>query len=120
MQEAVQASAAQVNEFTVAPQITPEGDELPYHEWLIEFSEKPADMETFRQALDQSLQRQNSYYLDLIEGKVLQQLKVSQIREGGFRDYMKSIGKLGGQNKVQRLYNDRSAVDDILRFKAEN
>ncbi|MDC6350622.1 GH3 auxin-responsive promoter family protein [Zeaxanthinibacter sp. PT1] len=120
MQEAVEASAAQVNEFTVAPQITPEGDELPYHEWLIEFSKEPADMESFRQTLDRSLQRQNSYYFDLIEGKVLQPLKISRIREGGFRDYMKSIGKLGGQNKVQRLYNDRSAADDILRFKAEN
>ncbi|WP_373074661.1 GH3 auxin-responsive promoter family protein [Zeaxanthinibacter enoshimensis] len=119
MQDAVAASNAQVNEFTVAPQITPETGELPYHEWLIEFSREPSDMEKFREVLDQSLQQQNSYYFDLIEGKVLQPLRISSIREGGFRDYMKSIGKLGGQNKVQRLYNDRSAADDILRFRAE-
>ncbi len=119
MQDAVAASNAQVNEFTVAPQITPETGELPYHEWLIEFSREPSDMEKFRKVLDQSLQQQNSYYFDLIEGKVLQPLRISSIREGGFRDYMKSIGKLGGQNKVQRLYNDRSAADDILRFRAE-
>ncbi|TDQ32792.1 GH3 auxin-responsive promoter family protein [Zeaxanthinibacter enoshimensis] len=119
MQDAVAATDAQVNEFTVAPQITPETGELPYHEWLIEFSRGPSDMEKFQEVLDQSLQRQNSYYFDLIEGKVLQQLRISSIREGGFRDYMKSIGKLGGQNKVQRLYNDRSAADDILRFRAE-
>lgn len=91
----------------MAPQITPEGEGLPYHEWFIEFTRLPSDMQLFKNLLDDSLQSQNSYYKDLIEGKILRQLRVSQVRENGFRDYMKSVGRLGGQNKVQRLANDR-------------
>jgi len=116
MQEAINETDAQVNEFTVAPQITPANDELPYHEWLIEFEKAPSNPSKFIQTLDASLQKQNSYYFDLIEGKILQTLKITFIREGGFRDYMKSIGKLGGQNKVQRLANDRKVADDLGAF----
>ena len=79
MQEAVTATDARINEFTVAPQITPEEDELPYHEWLIEFEKPPSDMAKFIQILDTSLQEQNSYYFDLIDGKILQTLKVLPI-----------------------------------------
>ena len=118
MQEAIKATDARINEFTVAPQITPEDGELPYHEWLIEFEQLPSDMEKFIQILDTSLQSQNSYYFDLIEGKILQKLKVLPIKKGGFQDYMKSVGKLGGQNKVQRLSNDRKLADALAVFAA--
>ncbi len=111
MQEALSATDALVNEFTVAPKIVPDEDELPYHEWLVEFENAPTDMDKFRAVLDHSLQRQNSYYFDLIDGKILQPLKVTAIKKGGFQGYMKSVGKLGGQNKVQRLANDRKIAD---------
>ncbi|WP_047246866.1 GH3 auxin-responsive promoter family protein [Maribacter thermophilus] len=117
MMTATQKTDAKVNEFTVAPQITPVEGELPYHEWLIEFEKMPSDVDRFVQILDEALQKQNSYYYDLIEGKVLQRLKITPIKEGGFRDYMKSIGKLGGQNKVQRLSNDRKVADKLSNFK---
>ena len=117
MQKAVEACDASINEFTVAPQITPEEDELPYHEWFIEFERKPSDMSKFIEILDTSLQQQNSYYFDLIDGKILQRLKITSIKKGGFHEYMKSIGKLGGQNKVQRLSNDRSVADKLALQK---
>ncbi len=116
MQEVLATTKASVNEFTVAPKITPEKDELPYHEWFVEFESQPEDMNRFRELLDQSLQKQNSYYFDLIDGKILQTLKVTPVKEGGFRAYMKSIGKLGGQNKVQRLANDRKVADGLKEF----
>ncbi len=111
MQEATAGTGIQISEFTVAPQITPEGEQLPYHEWFIEFEEEPKDLDTFAAALDKSLQQQNSYYLDLIEGKVLQKLKISRVPANGFQQYMKSIGKLGGQNKLPRLSNDRKIAE---------
>ncbi len=117
MQSAIEATDARVNEFTVAPEINPPGSGLPYHEWFVEFEEPPADMEVFRSLLDQSMQDQNPYYLDLIKGKILQQLKVTPIRKDGFQDYMKSVGRFGGQNKVQRLANDRSVADVLLNFR---
>ncbi|MCY2686541.1 GH3 auxin-responsive promoter family protein [Salinimicrobium sp. TH3] len=113
MQEATLGTGIQISEFTVAPQITPEGDQLPYHEWFIEFEEEPEDLNTFASALDKSLQQQNSYYLDLIEGKILQPLKISRVPANGFQQYMKSIGKLGGQNKLPRLSNDRKIADAL-------
>ncbi|PKA98292.1 GH3 auxin-responsive promoter [Flavobacteriaceae bacterium MAR_2009_75] len=117
MRLAISETDARINEFTVAPQITPQGDELPYHEWLIEFEQKPTDMSKFVQILDKSLQKQNSYYFDLMEGKILQLLKVTIIKQGGFNGYMKSKGKLGGQNKVQRLANDRSVANKLSQYK---
>lgn len=117
MNQAIAATDAQINEFTVAPQITPEGGELPYHEWLVEFEKKPTDMQKFIVTLDASLQKQNSYYYDLMEGNILQMLKVTPIQPGGFNNFMKSKGKLGGQNKVQRLGNDRSVADKLLAYK---
>jgi hypothetical protein len=119
MQKAVAATGARVNEFTVIPQITPGEQELPYHEWLVEFEQPPADMRMFRTILDKTLQEQNSYYFDLIDGKILQPLKVTPIKRNGFQAYMKSIGKLGGQNKVQRLYNDRKAAEGLLLQKED-
>lgn len=117
MQEATAGTSVKITEFTVAPQITPEGDQLPYHEWFIEFEEEPADLDTFAAALDKSLQQQNSYYLDLIEGKILQQLKISTVATNGFQQYMKSIGKLGGQNKLPRLSNDRKIAEVLEKIK---
>ena len=119
MQEAIEGTDAKINEFTVAPRITPENGELPYHEWLVEFEEEPSDLSKFINILNDSLQRQNSYYYDLIDGKILQTLKITQIRKDGFRDFMKSIGKLGGQNKVQRLGNDRKVAEGLLKFKKQ-
>lgn len=117
MQKAIEETDASVNEFTVAPQIVPKGNELPYHEWFIEFEKEPSDLEKFIEILDNTLQEQNSYYFDLIDGKILQTLKISHIKKDGFQGYMKSIGKLGGQNKVQRLSNDRSVADKLSEFK---
>ena len=110
LQEAMIGTTIRVNEFTVAPQITPiEG--LPYHEWFIEFENEPDDSDTFAEALDNAMRKQNIYYDDLIVGHVLKKLVITKVAKNGFQDYMKSIGKLGGQNKIPRLSNDRSIVD---------
>ncbi|RAJ17889.1 GH3 auxin-responsive promoter family protein [Olleya aquimaris] len=115
MKEATNNSEVRINEFTVAPQINPESG-LPYHEWFIEFENEPENMSALAKKIDDSLQKQNSYYLDLIEGKVLQPLKISKIEKNGFQQYMKSIGKLGGQNKIPRLSNDRKIADALKPF----
>ena len=117
MQEATEATSARISEFTVAPQITPDGEELPYHEWFVEFEQEPEKMKEFIEILDRSMQEQNSYYFDLIEGRILQKLKVTTIPQNGFQQYMKSIGKLGGQNKLPRLSNDRKIADDLEKIK---
>ena len=110
LQEAMEGTNVRVNEFTVAPQITPvEG--LPYHEWFIEFENEPADFSSFAEALDNAMRKQNMYYDDLIVGSVLKKLVVTKVAKNGFQEYMKSIGKLGGQNKIPRLSNDRKIVD---------
>ena len=110
MQEATSNTNVRVSEFTVAPQIHP-GEGLPYHEWFVEFENEPENLSVLAKKIDDSLQKQNSYYFDLIEGKVLQPLKITKVKKDGFQDYMKSIGKLGGQNKIPRLSNDRKIVD---------
>lgn len=106
----------QVSEFTVAPQINPESG-LPYHEWLIEFENDIEDLSEISKRIDASLQRQNSYYFDLIKGQVLRPLIITRVSKNGFQDYMKSIGKLGGQNKLPRLSNDRKIADALTRLK---
>tara|TARA_R100000935_G_scaffold58700_1_gene97129 strand:- start:51 stop:1550 length:1500 start_codon:yes stop_codon:yes gene_type:complete len=117
MQEATIKTGSRITEFTVSPQITPEGEQLPYHEWFVEFEKEPEDLQQFSEILDKSLQEQNSYYLDLIDGKILQQLKITKIPENGFQQYMKSIGKLGGQNKLPRLSNDRKIAEVLEKNK---
>ncbi len=117
IEKAIAKTDARVNEFTVAPQVTPNENELPFHEWFIEFEKEPTDISKFKHIVDQALQEQNSYYFDLIDGKILQPLKLVLIKQGGFHDYMKSIGKLGGQNKVQRLSNDRLVANALNSFK---
>jgi hypothetical protein len=106
----------EVVEFTVAPQVNPPQGELPYHEWFIEFSKLPDDIEKFRSALDESLQQKNIYYRDLVAGKIIQPLKIRLLQKDAFIRYMKSIGKLGGQNKVPRLSNDRKIADEISSY----
>ncbi len=115
LKEATENTSISVNEFTVAPQINPvEG--LPYHEWFIEFDNEPENEHVLVLALEQSLQQQNSYYLDLIVGKVLRPIKITKIKKDGFQTYMKSIGKLGGQNKIPRLSNDRKIADQLYQL----
>jgi len=106
----------QVIEFTVAPQVTPQ-DGLPYHEWFVEFAKEPSDMDAFMDTLDEELQEKNTYYKDLLEGNVLQRLKIISLKKEGFNNFMKSRGKLGGQNKVPRLSNDRIIADELSGFK---
>src|SRR5690554_440209 len=121
LQEAVEIfHEVRVNEFTVAPNITPAEGGLPYHQWLIEFENAPNDMEQFASTIDKRLQEQNSYYKDLIQGKVLQPLKIVTLPKGAFNNYMKSIGKLGGQNKLPRLSNDRTIADKIITLAKSN
>lgn len=105
-------TAVLVSEFTVAPQINP-SEGLPYHEWFIEFENEGKNLEMLAKHIDSSLQNQNSYYKDLIQGKVLQPLKITTVKHGGFKAYMKSVGKLGGQNKIPRLSNDRKIADTL-------
>ena len=115
LQEAARIHKAEIVEFHVAPEVQPESG-LPYHEWFIEFSNKPESLNGFARELDQLLQNKNSYYKDLLEGKILQTLKIIEVEQNGFIRYMKSQGKLGGQNKVPRLSNDRKLADELLAF----
>ena len=115
LQETIAKIPAQVNEFHVAPQVNPESG-LPYHQWLIEFEKEPENMADFSELIDNTLQKHNAYYKDLISGGILKPLLITKINKNGFRDYMKSIGKLGGQNKVPRLANDRKIADKLTAF----
>lgn len=112
MKEAVNSTNIVINEFTVAPQITPASG-LPYHEWLIEFEKEPEDMEIFAETIDNSMRKQNIYYDDLITGNVLRKVVITKVSKNGFHDYMKSQGKLGGQNKLPRLSNNRDIADNL-------
>ena len=114
LKQAMENTSIQINEFTVAPQITPT-DGLPYHEWFIEFENDPENVEAFAEAIDNAMRSQNTYYDDLIVGKVLRKLVITKVAKNSFQDYMKSIGKLGGQNKIPRLSNDRTIVDLLKR-----
>lgn len=111
--QAAQAHGVRVVEFTVAPQIAPPEGGLPYHEWFIEFDEAPQDPGAFAAALNDAMVQQNIYYRDLIEGNILQPLVVRALHRDAFRDYMKREGKLGGQNKVPRLSNDRGIAEGL-------
>lgn len=114
LQEAMEGTTIRVNEFTVAPQINP-AEGLPYHEWLIEFENAPDNLAAFALQIDDAMRKQNTYYDDLIIGNVLRPLVITIVVKNGFQDYMKSIGKLGGQNKIPRLSNDRKIADLLDR-----
>ncbi len=111
------ASGARIVEFTVAPQVNPPEGGLPYHEWFIEFDTPPADLAAFAADVDLRMRTQNIYYDDLITGNILRPLKIRVMRRDAFREYMKSQGKLGGQNKVPRLANDRKIAEALEAFK---
>ena len=110
MNEVIPLFNIRVREFHLAPQISP-SEGLPYHEWFIEFDQEPANIDALRLKLDQTLQNKNPYYKDLITGKVLTPLKITKIEKDGFLNMMKLRGKLGGQNKIPRLSNDRVIAD---------
>ncbi len=110
----------EITEFTVAPQVNPQEGELPYHEWFVEFVKQPADLNAFKTKVDERLQQKNIYYSDLIQGKVLQPLKISALKPNAFIDMMRAEGKLGGQNKVPRLTNDRVLADKLAAFILSN
>lgn len=107
---------AEIVEFTVAPQVTPSSG-LPHHEWFVEFSKMPADLNAFEKDLNAALVKINVYYDDLITGSILRNLKITPLKKDAFREYMKSLGKLGGQNKVPRLSNDRKIADILTNYK---
>jgi hypothetical protein len=104
-----------VSEYSVAPNVAPK-DGLPRHEWFIEFSQLPANMPAFERRLDEQMCKVNAYYHDLITGRVLEPLQIIQLRQGAFIEYMKRIGKLGGQNKVPRLANNRALADVLMEW----
>ena len=115
MKTTVEKFPAQITEFHLAPQVNPENG-LPYHEWFIEFEKEPENMEAFRKNLDDEMRKRNTYYDDLISGNILQPLIITKLRKNAFQDYAKSEGKLGGQNKIPRLANDRKIGDFLEGF----
>jgi len=108
--------AIDIVEFTVAPQVNPKKGELPYHEWFIEFGKQPADIKAFAVKVDKALQKKNIYYFDLIEGNILQPLVIRPLQKDAFINYMRAEGKLGGQNKVPRLSNDRKIAEELKKY----
>ncbi|WP_285269508.1 GH3 auxin-responsive promoter family protein [Kaistella rhinocerotis] len=117
MKATVEKFPAQITEFHLAPQVNP-AEGLPYHEWFIEFEKEPADMEAFRINLDKEMRRRNTYYDDLIAGNILKPLVISRLEKNAFHEYAKSEGKLGGQNKIPRLANDRKIGDFLDKLKS--
>ncbi|MGB0427599.1 MAG: GH3 auxin-responsive promoter family protein [Flavobacteriales bacterium] len=119
VEQAIQAGIKdhnlRVREFHVAPEVNPESG-LPYHEWFIEFDEKPENIQQIAQTIDLKMQSLNPYYLDLRAGNILKELKITPLQPNSFEDYMKSQGKLGGQNKIPRLANDRKIADHLSKF----
>ena len=115
MLKAAEQENVHITEFTVAPFVS--GDEgKSYHEWFVEFENIPHNLSSFAAKLDQHLRQKNVYYDDLIGGKILSPLRITPVRKNGFIDYMKSIGKLGGQNKMPRLSNDRKIAGELIKW----
>jgi len=110
------AEGIEITEFTVAPQVNPPHGELPFHEWFVEFGSAPKDIKAFSKKVDEALQKKNIYYCDLIEGKILQPLIIRTLQKDAFVNYMRAEGKLGGQNKVPRLSNDRKLADSLQHY----
>jgi hypothetical protein len=114
MLKTAEESGVHITEFTVAPYVN-EGNGKSYHEWFVEFENQPGNLEEFAEKLDHHLREKNVYYDDLVGGNILSRLRITPVRKNGFIDYMKSIGKLGGQNKVPRLSNDRIIADALTK-----
>ncbi|MBS1946296.1 MAG: GH3 auxin-responsive promoter family protein [Bacteroidetes bacterium] len=115
LMKAATEEGVHITEFTVAPMIR-QNEEKSYHEWFIEFENSPEDIRRFAEKVDFNLRTKNIYYDDLISGNILQPLKITPVRKNGFIDYMKSVGKLGGQNKVPRLSNDRKLAEQLSKY----
>ena len=115
LMKAAEEEGVRITEFTVAPMIE-QGQGKSFHEWFVEFEKAPENMASFAHKVDENLRRKNIYYDDLITGNILNPLHIKMVQKNGFIDYMKSIGKLGGQNKVPRLSNDRKIVDELKRW----
>jgi phenylacetate-coenzyme A ligase PaaK-like adenylate-forming protein len=118
LNDAINGTDINISEFTVAPQVNPESG-LPYHEWVLEFENEPENMSDFANKIDASMQVQNIYYLDLIAGKILRPLVIRKVKKGGFYEYMKSIGKFGGQNKIPQLADNRKIAAVLQNFLVE-
>ena len=119
LNDAIRETETTVSEFTVAPQVNPENG-LPYHEWFIEFEKEPRNIGELALKIDASMQEQNIYYSDLIDGKILRPLIIRKVRKGGFYEYMKSIGKFGGQNKIPQLSDNRKIADVLSSYIKES
>jgi len=117
--KAAEEEHVQITEFTVAPFVS-RNDGKSYHEWFIEFENRPGDINSFANKVEVNLRKKNVYYDDLISGNILSPLKITAVKKNGFIDYMKSIGKLGGQNKVPRLSNDRKIADELVKWSDNN
>ncbi len=115
LMKAAEEEGIHINEFTVAPVVSNDGGKS-YHEWFVEFENQPGNLEAFSIKVDDNLRRKNIYYDDLISGNILERLRIRPVRKNGFIDYMRSIGKLGGQNKVPRLSNDRKLASGLEPF----
>ena len=108
-----------VTEFTVAPFVAGVDDAgKSYHEWFIAFEKAPSNLADFAASLDAAMRQQNVYYDDLIKGAILEPLKIRPLQKDAFVQYMRSIGKLGGQNKVPRLSNDRVLAEALSNYLA--
>ena len=118
LREAVrQHPEAEVTEFTVAPLVSEEASQPSRHQWLVEFARPPRAAASFAAVLDSTLRQLNSYYDDLRQGSLLAPLQLTPLAPGAFQRYMKSVGKLGGQNKVPRLANDRALAEGLLKAR---
>ena len=115
LNDAIKGTITNVSEFTVAPQVNP-SEGLPYHEWFIEFENEEENSKELASKIDASMQQQNSYYFDLIAGKILKPLVIRKVKKGGFHEYMKSIGKFGGQNKIPQLSDNRKIAEVLNPF----
>jgi hypothetical protein len=115
LMKAAKEEGIHITEFTVAPMIS-QGKGKSYHEWFVEFGNKPDNLERFADKVDHNLRARNIYYDDLISGNILLPLHIRPVKKNGFIDYMKSVGKLGGQNKVPRLSNDRKLAQDLEKY----
>ncbi|MFT3701100.1 MAG: GH3 auxin-responsive promoter family protein [Agriterribacter sp.] len=118
LMKAAEKEGLKITEFTVAPMVE-QGKGKSYHEWFVEFENTPGSVNDFSLQVDNNLRQKNIYYDDLINGNILQTLKIRTVRKNGFIDYMKSIGKLGGQNKVPRLSNNREIADELKKYVQE-
>ena len=118
LQVAAQTNTS-ITEFTVAPFVAGvDAAGKSYHEWFISFEKAPANLDDFAAQLDTAMRQHNVYYDDLIKGAILEPLKIRTLQSDAFVQYMRSIGKLGGQNKVPRLSNDRVLADALSNYLA--